>query len=1059
MIDFVLQKRSLIVFLAMMLLFGGWQAYCHLPLEAYPDVANLQVRIITLDRGKAAEEVERRVTVPLEKELNGIPRSEPPRSVSIFGLSVITVVFQDGVDANVARQQVLEKIAQADIPADVTPHLDPNASPVGEIFRYTVESATVPPMMRKELEDWVLEKKFKSINGVVDVTSYGGPVKTYQVQLDPERMKGVNVSQTDVENALSHSNGSTGGSYIVRNDQNFMVRGLGQLTSISDIGNVVVSASKEGTPILLKDISAISIAPAQRVGQVGKNDDDDVVEGIVLMRRGENPSVAVANLQKAWDGIASCLPQGVNLTALYDRTALVRNTMHTILHSVTEGISLVVVILMIFLFQVRSALICATVIPLALSLAFILLNVFGVPGNLLSLGAIDFGIIVDGAIVMVENIVRQLSELHGEQSKDAIVRCVGNAAKEVSRPILFATSIIIVTFLPILTFESVEGKLFRPLAITMNFNMIAAVVASLTIIPVLCAIVFSFKKPTERVSPVLSLAKRLYEPCLKFCMDRSFIVAIAAACIVASGFALSPFIGSEFLPELEEGNIWLRVTIRPASVSLDRAVEIARDIRKAVRKYPEVTNVISQVGSSDDGTDPNNFSNVEVFIDLKPQDEWPKDVKDKEQLIEGMNHDLQQMMPGMSYNFSQYIKDNMDEAIAGVKGELAVKVYGRDLKQLSDLGHRIKAVVEKVPGMVDVACDELLPQPQLVVSIDRQRAARYGINTDDILDIVQTSVGGRAVTNLIEGERRFQVMLRYKATYRNDEDKLSNIMVQTPTGARVPLSQLATVKEEHGAFTILRDQNERRMAVKSNVRGRDLCSAVEEARARVNELVPMPDGYHSVWAGQYERAQHATARLMMIIPVTALLVFLLLYASLNSARIASLVMLTIPLSVPGGIVALLLTHTHFSISAGVGFIALSGVSVQNGVILVSLVSKLHQQGVPLRECIYRSAVIRMQPALMTTFVAMAGLIPAAMATGIGSQSQKPFAIVVAGGLVPAIVLSLLVLPALYPAFEKMFRFNGKAGSQPETSISQALEDEARQEVKAESMETHSSQDH
>lgn len=1021
LIDFVLKKRPLVVFLALALLLAGWIAYNHLPLEAYPDVANLQVRIITKDPGKAAEEVERRVTVPLEKELNGIPRSEPPRSISIFGLSVITVVFQDGVDANVARQQVLEKLAQVDLPPDVSPHLDPNASPVGEIFRYTVESDTATAMERKELQNWVLERKFKSVNGVIDVTSFGGPTKTYQVELDPERMKGLNIDQTQVENAISHANGSTGGSYIVRNDQNYMVRGLGQLTSISDLGNVVVSASKESTPVLLKDISNIAITPGIRVGQVGMGDDDDVVEGIVLMRRGENPSVAVANLMKAWDGIAASLPPGVKLTPLYDRTALVRHTMETIGHSVTEGIVLVVVILMLFLFQIRSALICATVIPLALSLAFVLLNVFGVPGNLLSLGAIDFGIIVDGAIVMVENIVRHLSVLDHSADKQAITACVGRAAKEVAKPILFATSIIIVTFLPIFTFESVEGKLFRPLALTMNFNMIAAVVASLTIIPVLCAVVFCRRRPTERVSPILSMASKIYQPALRFCANKSKAVAAIALAIVVGALCLAPLVGSEFLPELEEGNIWLRVTVSPASVSLDRAIEIARTIRKSLNHYPAIRSVVTQIGSSDDGTDPNNFSNIEVFIDLKPQSEWPDPVQDKQQLIKAMNDELQNMMPGMSYNFSQYIKDSMDEAIAGVKGEMAVKVYGSDLKTLSDLGKQIKTVIQNVPGMVDVACDELLPQPQLVISIDRQGAARYGINTDDILDVVATSVGGRAVTNLIEGERRFEVMLRYKADYRNDSDKLSNIMVQTPTGARVPLSQLASIKEEHGAFTILRDQNERRIAIKANIRGRDLCSAVDQARAQVAKQVVIPQGYHAVWAGQYERAQHASERLMMIVPITALLIFLLLYASLNSARIASLVMLTIPLSLPGGIVALLLTHTHFSISAGVGFIALAGVSVQNGVILVSLVSKLYNQGVSLKEAVFKSASIRMQPALMTTFVATAGLIPAAMATGIGSQSQRPFAIVVAGGLLPAIILSLLVLPALYPLFENFGR--------------------------------------
>lgn len=1024
MLEVVLKKKALVLLFWLMLLVAGWQAYQNLPLEAYPDVANLQVRVITHDPGKAAEEVERRITIPIEKELNGIPEAEPPRSISIFGLSVITVVFDDDVSANTARQMVLEKLSQADLPPDVSPHLDPNASPVGEIFRYTVDSRSVPKAQLKELQDWVLERKFKSVPGVIDVTSFGGPTKIYKVELDPQRMRALNVSQADVENALQHSNGSTGGSYIVENDQNIMVRGLGQLQNLDDIKDVVVAASKEGSPVMLKHISEVGIDAAPRVGQVGRNDDDDIIEGIILMRRGENPSVVVDRLMKAWGGIAACLPKSVSLTPVYDRTALVRHTINTIGHSVIEGVSLVVIILALCLFQVRGALICATVIPLALSQAFIMLNLSKVPGNLLSLGAIDFGIIVDGAIVMVENILRQLSLCEGTPTREEVDKRILIAAREVARPILFATTIIIVTFLPILTFESVEGKLFRPLAMTMNFNMIAAVLTSLTIIPVLCALVYAIKPPKHRHSPLLELAKRLYSPCLTSCLKHPRVVALSAAIFVSAGLAPSPLLGSEFLPELEEGNIWLRVTIHPVSVSLNKANEIAAQLRRALNRFQPVSNVITQIGSSDDGTDPNNFSNIEVFIDLKPQEEWAQ-YKTKESLITEMNKDLKSIMPGMTYNFSQYIKDNMDEAIAGVKGELAAKVYGKDLATLDKLGNKIKTVIENIHGMVDVASDQLMPQPQLVLSINRAAAARYGINSDDILDVVETSVGGRAITQLIEGERRFQVFVRYKVDFRSDVEKLSNIVVPTPTGAMIPLNQLARIEEKCGAFSILRDQNERRVAVKANVRGRDMGSAVAEAMQKVKETVSMPDGYRLVWAGQYERAKHAAARLMFVVPITALIIYLLLYSALNSARIAALVMLTIPLSLPGGIAALLASGTHFSIAAGVGFIALSGVAVQNGVILVSLAANLSKEGKTFEEAIYQSALTRMQPALITTLVAMAGLIPAALATGIGSQSQRPFAIVIAGGLFPAIIASLLVLPALYPSFARFMRKDEK----------------------------------
>ena len=1027
LINWVLEKRALVVCFALALLAIGIHAYTVLPLEAYPDVANLQVRVITQVPGKAAEEMERIVTVPLEKELNGIPRAEPPRSVSIFGLSVITVTFEDGVDPYVARQQVLEKIAQADIPPNVQPQLDPNASPVGEIFRYTVESSKWDPMARKEWQDWYLERKFKSVPGVVDVTGFGGPQKTFQVELDPARLRALGLTQSQVASAISSSNGSTGGSYIVRNDQDYMVRGLGLLRSAEDIENVVVLSNVDGVPILVKDVASVHIGPGQRKGQVGKNDDDDMVEGIVLMRRGENASEAVDHLKEAWKDIAGGLPPGMKLEPLYDRTALVRKTMTTIGHNVAEGIVLVVVMLMLYLFQVRSALICATVIPLALCVSFVLLNCFGVPGNLLSLGAIDFGIIVDGAIVMVENVVRHLAHLGPKASKRDILKAIGVAAREVAVPILFATSIIICTFLPILSFERVEGKLFRPLAITMNFNLIGAVLCTMTIIPVLCALVYTMRPPKERTSPIMTLADRIYGPFLRWSMsNRLLVVGIAATAIITSLIA-APFLGSEFIPELEEGNIWLRATVLPTSVALDKSVDIAHQIRVALRKYPEVTNVVSQIGSPDDGTDPNNYSNIECFVDLKPQDEWRPQFKDKQQLVNALNADLSAQMPGVLLNFSQYIKDNMDEAIAGVKGELGIKIYGQDLETLSTLGTKVRQIVDAVPGMVDVACDQLLGQPQLLVSIDRERASRYGINAQDILDIVETSVGGKAITTLIEGERRFGVILRFKKSFRNEAGDLANIQVSTPGGLRIPLAQLATITEAHGASSILRDKNQRRVAIKANIRGRDLVSAVKEAQRKIAQKVVFPPGYRITWEGQFARAEHAMARLAMVIPITLAIIFILLYAATGTARIAVLVMLAVPLALPGAIFALLLTHTHFSISAGVGIIALFGVAVQNGVILVSLVKHVQAEGYTLREAVYRSAMVRMRPALMTTTVAMAGLIPAAISNGIGAQSQKPFAIVIVGGLLPAIVLSLMVLPSLYGWFEETF---GKPHSEP-----------------------------
>lgn len=1020
----ILKKRNVVVFLALAVLFFGYKAHEQLPLEAFPDVTNMQVRVITQVPGKAAEEVERLVTIPLEKELNGIPHADPPRSISIFGLSVITVTFDDSITSNVARHWVLEKLGAADLPPNITPQLDPDASPVGEVYRYTVDGPEWSSRARKEWEDWYLERKIKAVPGVVDSTGFGGPTKVYWVELDPNRMKSLNISLSQVESAISSSNGSTGGSYIVRNGQNYMVRGIGLLRSVDDIENVVLASNKEGPPILIKNVATVSIGDKTRLGQVGKDDDDDVVEGIVLMRRGENASEAVDNLKAVWSDIQAGLPPGMHMEPLYDRTALVRKTSETIGHNVGEGIVFVVVILMLYLFQVRSALIAAISIPIALCTAMILLSIFDIPANLLSLGAIDFGIIVDASIIMVENIVRHLSELkaHGTTDKSEIILSIYRAATEVARPILFATSIIVLTFLPIFTFEKVEGKLFRPLAIIMNFQLLGAVVSAMTVVPVLCAIFYSRSLPSDRESPIMGWMLRVYKPLLSWSMkNRLAAGCVGLAAVVLAGLGATT-LGAEFLPPLEEGNIWVRCTVLPTSVSLNQSVHIAHGLRTLFLSYPEISHVVSQIGSPDDGTDPNNFSNIELFLDLKPQEQWRKQFKDKQDLVNAMNKQLMDEYPEALYNFSQYIKDNMDEAIAGIKGELGIKIYGRDLNILDRLATQIRDILQTVPGMVDVAKDELLGQPQLLITIDRANAARYGINTSDILDTVQTSIGGNSITELQENDRRFGVWVRFQSDFRKEVSNLQNILLLTPSGTRIPLSSLATIQEAHGATAILHDRNSRRVAVKANIRGRDLLSAVLEAQRKIGEQVKFPPEYTTIWEGQFASAQRAMGRLMVIIPVTLMLIFMLLYADFGSARIALLVMLCVPLAMPGAILALMITHTHFSISAGVGFVALSGVAVQNGVILVSLVEHLKQEGIALKEAVARSALIRMKPALMTTTVAVVGLIPAAMSTAIGSQSQRPLALVIVGGLIPGVILALIVLPAMYEYFEEGFSF-------------------------------------
>ncbi|MFN8655814.1 MAG: CusA/CzcA family heavy metal efflux RND transporter [Candidatus Obscuribacterales bacterium] len=1005
----ILQKRSFVLLLVLLLVGCGIAAYQKLPLEAYPDIANMQVRVITQVPGKAAEEVERLVTIPLEKELNGIPHSMPPRSVSIFGLSVITVVFDDDSDPYVARQQVLERIAQADVPDTVHPELDPNASPVGEIYRYTVEGKNWSAMDRKEVQDWLLTRKFKSVPGIVDSTSFGGPTKIFQIELDPVRMHALNLTQAQVFDAVAEANGSTGGSYLVQNGQDYMVRGIGLLHNVSDIENVVVAAtSEDGVPVYVKDVAAVSVGAAVRKGQVGKNEDDDVVEGILLMRRGENPSSAIGNLQDAWPAIAGSMPPGMKLEPLYDRTALVRKTMDTIGHNVIEGIILVVVLLMVFLFSVRGSLVCAMVIPLALLTAFILLTIFKVPANLLSLGAIDFGIIIDGAVVLLENIHRHL-----HTHREGLVEAIVNAASEVAKPILFSTAIIFLTFLPILSFDGVEGKLFRPLAITMNFNLLGAVLATMVAMPVFCYLAYVWRAASERESPITVRLEHGYERLLAWSMKNRLIVVGIAGGVIALSMVLLPFLGSEFLPELEEGNIWMRATVLPTSVSLDESVAKAHIIREVLRSYPEVTNVISQIGSPDDGTDPNTYNNIEFLVDLKPQDDWRPQFKTKQLLVQSMSKALNEREPGVLYNFSQYIKDNMDETIGGVKGEFGAKLYGPDLKVLTKLASQIKKSCNSVDGMVDVSHDELIGQPQVTITIDQSRAARYGINAKTILDIVETSVGGKECTRVIDGEKRFAVFMRFQKDARQDPAQLHNILVPAAGGQKVPLCQVASITTDDGATAILRESNERRMAVKANIRGRDLGSAVKEAQQMIAKDVILPPGYRLVYSGQFDRAQHALGRLALVVPATLALIFLLLYIAFDSTAVTAIIMSVVPLAAAGGIVALFLTGTHFSISAGVGFIALFGVCIQNGVILVSKIGENIKANMSLEEAVFDGALMRMRPVLVATLVAMAGLVPAATATGIGSQSQRPFAIVIVGGLLPATLLALMLIPALY----------------------------------------------
>ncbi len=1060
LISIAFRNRYITLVIACVLLVVGYGAFRTLEIEAYPDFTSPQVSVITILPGKAAEEMERRVTVPLEKELNGIPGETSLRSTSFLNLSVILLTFEDSVSTQVARQQVMERITQADIPSDAQPQLDADTSAVGEIYRYTVESKYYSAMDRKAIEDWDLEKAFRQIPGVIDVTSWGGPIKTYRVNVDPVHLQALGLSIDQVSQALSNSNGTTGANYIEKNGQAFVIRSLGLLKNIKDIDKVVITATPGGTPIRIEDVASVDIGPGLRLGQFGKNRDNDDVMGIVLMRRGENPSRVIERLYEKFPEIQNSLPQGVRLVPLYDRLQLVRETLHTVFHNLGEGILLVVVVLIVFLFDLTSGLIAATVIPLALLFSFICLNIFHIPANLLSLGAIDFGIIVDGAVVMVENTFRRLSEeghhLQDQKSRNELVL---EAAQQVGRPILFATSIICSCFIVIFAFNGVAGKLFHPLAFTMNFQLLGAMLISLTIIPVLISFLMTRKPVIERESPIVKLVRVVYQPILRWTLNYPWPVLAGSVAAMALAVVLFLNTGSEFLPALEEGNIWLRATVLPPSVSLEEGTIIANHIREKILKYPEIRNVTSQTGSPDDATDPNLFSNIEFLVDLKPPEEWRVQFhRNKEELVNSMNKDLS-VIPNVQYNFSQYIQDNVDEAISGAKGNLGIKLFGPDLNVLQKIGDQITAIIRKIPGMVDVADDNLLGQPQYQIVVDRFAASRYGLNVSDIEDLVATSVGGQNVTQLVEGERRFNVLVRLAKPFRNTKEAIDNLLINPPGPiGPIPISEVAHTKVESGALTINREENQRRIIIKANVRGRDLGSAVAEAQQKVAQQVHLPEGYRLDWGGQFQYQQESNQRLMVVVPLTLGLIFFILLLAFGSARYALLILVAVPLAAIGGVIGLFVTHTYFSISAGVGFIALTGVAVQNGVIMISYINQLRQQwdsspklisqvayialtqvaarhsvkminylsyfrqdwNFPtntITKAVYEGALTRMRPVLMTATVAILGLLPVATSNGIGSQSQKPFAIVIIGGLISATFLTLLVLPTLYNLVE------------------------------------------
>jgi cobalt-zinc-cadmium resistance protein CzcA len=1022
LVDFALENRFLIVSAAVLLFVWGAISFHQLPVEAYPDVANNYVEIITQWPGISAEQIEQQVTIPLEVAMNGIPHVVHLRSFSLFGLSDLKLIFDDEEENAWNRERALERLSQVTLPPGVVPQMGTDWSPVGQIYFFTLKSTNpnYDVMELKSIEDWVIEKNFKAVPNIVDVASFGGPTREYQVRLDPNKLVAYGLSIGQVEQQLTTNNVNAGGSFIESGLQQINVREVGLVRNVSDIENTVL-VTKSGTPLRVKDIAVVAQGPKIRLGQFGRAihrqdgkiiDDNDVVSGIVLLRKGADADSALKGVhEKVKELNERILPAGVKVVPFIDRSDLVHYTTHTVLHNLTEGIILVVVVLFLFLGNARGAFIVALTIPFSLLFAATCLKLKGIPANLLSLGALDFGMVVDGAVVMVENIVRHLCRQ--EQIPRTPAQRIREAAHEVQRPVFYAIAIIITAYLPIFTLQRVEGRLFKPMAWTVAFALLGALLFSILVAPVLSALVFS-QGASEWHNPVMEALKGLYRRSVKWAIEHRFVtVGSAALALLCSLFLwFGPVIGSEFLPHLDEGALWVRGTLAP-STGPTEGVRLMNQARVVLCSFPEVPQCTSQVGRPDDGTDTTGFFNTEYFVDLKPKEQWrPVFHEDKEELIAAMNRELEKI-PGVVWGFSQPIADNMEEAVSGVKGELATKVYGDDLKILEDKADQIVNILRQVKGIEDLGVLRVLGQPNLNVTVDRQQAARYQVNVADVQDAIQTAVGGNALTQVLQGEQRYDLVLRYLPQFRSTKEAVENIRLLSPVGGRVSLAQLCNIEEREGGSEIYREGNQRYVAIKYSVRGRDLGGAVQEAIQKVNARVQLPRGYHIDWEGEYESQKRAQARLLLIVPLTILLIFIILYTMFHSWKWALLILTVVTMAPIGGLLALWVTGTHFSVSSGIGFLALFGVSVQVGVIMLEYINQLRARGHSIEDSAIEGAVLRLRPIMMTMLVATLGLLPAALSHAIGSDSQRPFAIVIVGGLLAALFISVILLPTLY----------------------------------------------
>jgi heavy metal efflux system protein len=1021
LVDFALGNRLLVLGFALLLFAWGIVSFRNLPIEAYPDVADNYVEIITQWPGISAEQIEQQVTIPLETSMNGIPGVVHLRSFSLFGLSDLKLIFEDGTDNAWNRERVLERLSQVTLPPNVSPQMGTDWSPVGQIYFFTLRSTNpkYDPMELKSIEDWIVEKNLKSVPDIVDVASFGGPTREYQVRLDPDKLVSYGLSLAQVEQQLTNNNANAGGSFIQAGLQQINVREVGLVDRVHDIEQTVI-LTKNGTPLRVRDIAVVSQGPKIRLGQFARAihkedgkivDNDDVVSGIALLRKGAPADPALKALEvKIQEMNDHILPKGVKIVPFIDRSDLVHFTSHTVLHNLTEGMILVSIVLFLFLGNIRGALIVAATIPFSLLFASICLDLKQIPANLLSLGALDFGMVVDGAVVMIENIVRHMSFSNGTKTP---TEKISDASHEVQRPVFYAIAIIITAYLPIFTLQRVEGRLFQPMAWTVAFALLGALIFSMLIAPVLASFAFA-KGAKEWHNPVMHFLTERYARAVRWAIRRRGltvgigVIGLALALYLAFGGV----IGSEFLPHLDEGALWVRGTLAP-STGPDEGIRIANQARIVLCSFPEVPQCTSQVGRPDDGTDTTGFFNTEYFVDLKPKSEWrPVFHEDTDELIAAMQRELDKI-PGVVWGFSQPIEDNMEEAVSGVKGELATKVYGDDLRTLEDKADQIVAIMRKVQGIEDLGVFRVLGQPNMNVSVDRDAAARYQINVADVQDAIQTAVGGNALTQVLQGEARYDLVLRYLPQYRDTKEAIEKIRLLSPSGERVSLAQLCKVQVTDGGSEIYREGNQRYVAIKYSVRGRDLGGAVEESMEKVRQQVQLPTGYHIDWEGEYQSKKRADERLLVVLPITIMIIFIILYTMFKSFKWALLIMANVAMARVGGLLALLFTGTNFSVSSGVGFLALFGVSVQTGVIMLEYINQLRVRRYSIEDAAVEGAVLRLRPIMMTMLVATLGLLPAAMSHAIGSDSQRPFAIVIVGGLISDLVMSIFLLPTLY----------------------------------------------